>query len=247
MPARTSYIAQHVLTIVGATGGEMISSALPTMEPPGAGATFSMATPTTMSITETINLPLTSPPTPPVAPLDGQETLAGPIISLTDISMPTSYLGDTLSGLGSAPSNTSGGTFDIFPNVKLTVTEGTPTITSPGQATATTTATVAGPIAELNSWVVPWTPTDSIPKFNGSDYAKVKSEGYGRDNGAFIISFKLLFTLKSPLAAHPAKQEVEFQIKVLNNFDNDRDQYISDYNDAYQALDKVPELSERDS
>ena len=236
-------MTQHALTIVGATGGEMISSALPTMEPPAAGATFTMATPATMSITETINLPLTSPPVPPVAPLDGLETLAGPIISLTDISMPTSYNGESLSGLGSAPNNTSGGNFDIFPNVKLTVTEGTPTITAPGVATATTTATVAGSITELNSWVVPWTPTDSIPKFDGSDYCKVKSEGYGRDNGAFIISFKLKFTLKAPMAAHPAAQEVEFQIKVLNNFTNDRDQYKQDYADAYADLDAVPDPS----
>ena len=60
-----------------------------------------------------------------------------------------------------------------------------------------TTTTISGSIAELNSWVEQWTPTASVPKFNGSDYARVKSEGYGRDNGGFIISFKLKFDLKS--------------------------------------------------
>ena len=49
------------------------------------------------------------------------------------------------------------------------------------------------------------------------------------------------------MAGHPSAVEKTYTIKVINNFDNDRDQYISDYNDAYLALDKVPELSERDS
>ena len=46
---------------------------------------------------------------------------------------------------------------------------------------------------------------------------------------------------------HAQEVEQTYSIKIINNFDNDRDQYISDYNDAYQALDKVPELSERAS
>ena len=49
------------------------------------------------------------------------------------------------------------------------------------------------------------------------------------------------------MAGHSSAVESTYTIKILNNFDNDKDQYISDYNDAYLALDKVPELSERDS
>ena len=237
------FLAQHTVTLVGADGGEVVSPNLPTMEPPSPGATFANATPATISITEAINLPAAATPSPP---LDGLEGLAGPMISLTEITMPSSYLGESLTGLPSAPNNSAAGTFPIFPNVNLVVVGPVGTAAG-GVGSAVTTATISGSIAELNSWVEQWTPTASVPKFNGSDYARVKSEGYGRDNGAFIISFKLKFDLAAPLADHPSAVESTYTIKVLNNFDNDKDQYISDYNDAYQALDKVPELSERDS
>ena len=167
------------------------------------------------------------------------------MISLTEITMPSSYLGESLTGLPSAPNNTAAGTFPIFPNVNLVVVGPVGTAAG-GVGSAVTTATISGSITELNSWVEQWTPTASVPKFDGSDYAKVKSEGYGRDNGAFIISFKLKFDLAAPLAGHPSAVEKTYTIKVLNNFDNDRDQYKQDYENAYKSLTKVPELSERD-
>ena len=239
---RSPFKANHVLTLVGSGGGEVLAANLPTMEPPSSGATFANATPATISITEAINLP---PATPPAPPLDGLEGLAGPMISLTEITMPSSYLGESLTGLPSAPNNTAAGTFPIFPNVNLVVVGPVGTAAG-GVGSAVTTATISGSITELNSWVEQWTPTASVPKFDGSDYAKVKSEGYGRDNGAFIISFKLKFDLAAPLAGHPSAVESTYTIKILNNFDNDRDQYKQDYENAYKSLTKVPELSERD-
>ena len=240
---RALYAENHVLTLVGSGGGEVISTNLPTMEAPGAGSTFANATPSVISITETLSGTAFSGAGNP--PQDGTEGLAGPMISLTDISMPSSYLGESLSGLPSAPNNSAAGTFPIFPNVNLVVVGPVGTAAG-GVGNATTTATISGNVPELNSWVSPWTPTESVPKFNGSDYARVKSEGYGRDNGPFIITFKLKFDLLGVLADHDSSVESTYTIKILNNFDNDRDQYISDYNDAYLALDKVPELSERD-
>ena len=239
---RAPFKAQHTVTLVGADGGEVVAANLPTMEPPSPGATFANATPATISITEAINLP---PATPPAPPLDGLEGLAGPMISLTEITMPSSYLGESLTGLPSAPNNTAAATFPIFTNVNLVVVGQVGTAAG-GVGSAVTTATISGSITELNSWVEQWTPTASVPKFDGSDYAKVKSEGYGRDNGAFIISFKLKFDLAAPLAGHPSAVESTYTIKILNNFDNDRDQYKQDYENAYKSLTKVPELSERD-
>ena len=240
---REDFSANHVLTLVGSGGGEVVAGNLPTMEAPGSGSTFANATPATISITETLSgCAFSGDGTPP---RDGTEGLAGPMISLTDISMPSSYLGESLSGLPSAPNNTAAGTFQIFPNVNLVVV-GPVGTASGGVGNATTTATISGTIPELNSWVSPWTPTESVPKFNGSDYAKVKSEGYGRDNGPFIITFKLKFDLLDPLDGHDSAIESTYTIKILNNFTNDKDQYIADYKAAYDALDKVPELSERD-
>ena len=240
---RSSFKANHVLTLVGSGGGEVIAGNVPTMEAPGSGSTFANATPATISITEAISLAYSGDGIPP---RDGTEGLAGPMISLTDISMPSSYLGESLSGIPSAPNNTAAGTFSIFPNVNLVVV-GPVGSAAGGVGSAVTTATISGTIPELNSWVSPWTPTESVPKFNGSDYAKVKSEGYGRDNGPFIITFKLKFDLLSPLNGHGSAIESTYTIKILNNFTNDKDQYIADYKAAYDALDKVPELSERDS
>ncbi len=240
---RSSFKANHVLTLVGSDGGEVVAGNLPTMEAPGSGSTFANATPAVISITEAINLPPASPPAPP---LDGSEGLAGPMISLTEITMPSTYLSESLSGLPSAPNNTAAGTFPIFPNVNLVVVGPVGSAVG-GVGSAVTTATISGNIPELNSWVDQWTPTASIPKFDGSDYAKVKSEGFGRDNGPFIITFKLKFDLSAPLTGHPSAVESTYTIKVLNNFDNDRDQYKQDYENAYKSLTKVPELSERAS
>jgi|LWDU01.1.fsa_nt_gi hypothetical protein len=254
MPARIAYTAQHIVSVVGATGGEIVAASVPTLEAPGAGSTFVKATPPVISITEAINLPLIDPTKPPiippnVPPNDALESLAGPMISLIDISIPSSWSvpatgkSESLSGIGSAPNNTSAGSYEIFPNVNLVVTGpvGGPAVQ--GVGSSTTTATITGAIPELNSWVVPWTPTDSIPNFDGSDYARVKSEGYGRSVGAFIITFKLKFDLAPPLANHASAVEAEYTIKVLNNFDNDKEQYKSDYADAYAALETVPDPS----
>ena len=241
------FIPQHTVTLVGADGGEVVSANLPTMEPPSPGATFSNATPATISITEAINFP---PAVPPAPPLDGLEGLAGPMISLTEISIPSSYLGESLSGQPTAPNNLVAGSFPLFPNVNLVVV-GPVGSAAGGVGSAVTTATISGSVTELNSWVTQWNPSSSIPKFDGSDYAKVRSEGYGRDNGAFTVTFKLKFDLLAiggtSLAGHPNAIESTYTINILNNFDNDRDQYIADYKEAYEALDKVPELSERDS
>ena len=238
---------QHTVTLVGADGGEVVSANLPTMEPPSPGATFANATPATISITESINFP---PAVPPVPPLDGLEGLAGPMISLTEISIPSTYLGESLSGQPTAPNNLAAGTFPLFPNVNLVVVGPVGTATA-GVGSAVTTATITGSIAELNSWVTQWNPSSSIPKFDGSDYAKVRSEGFGRDNGAFTVTFKLKFDLLAlggvSLVNHPNAVESTYTINILNNFDNDKDQYIADYKAAYDALDKVPELSERNS
>ena len=38
---RTNYSANHVLTLVGSGGGEVVAGNLPTMEAPGSGSTFS--------------------------------------------------------------------------------------------------------------------------------------------------------------------------------------------------------------
>ena len=65
------------------------------------------------------------------------------------------------------------------------------------------------------------------------------------------MNTKLKFDLLGPgglsFISHPNAVESTYTINILNNFDNDRDQYIADYKEAYEALDKVPELSERDS
>ena len=247
MPARVAYTALHVVSVQGATGGEIIAASVPTLESPGAGSTFVKSAPPVISITETINVPL-NPQTYPAPPYDGLEDLAGPMISLTDISIPSSWTvpatgkSESLSGIGSAPNNTSAGSYEIFPNVNLVIT-GPIGAAVAGVGASTTTAEITGSIPDLNSWVVPWTPTDSIPNFDGSDYALVKSEGYGRSVGAFVITFKLKFDLAPPLANHASATEQTYTIKVLNNFDNDKEQYKSDYADAYAALETVPDPS----
>ena len=100
----------------------------------------------------------------------------------------------------------------------------------------------------MNSWVDQSLPTASIPHFNGADYATVKSEGYGREIGAFEIQLKLKFHLQAFTAAsveHPDEVEKTYSIKIINNFDNDKNQYKADYLAAYASLTKVPELNER--
>ena len=198
---------------------------------------------------ETVSVPLISPPGTP--PNDGLETAAGPMISVTNISVPTSWTPsstgkvETLSGAPSAPNNTSYGTFDLFPDVKITIAADTNTV-SAGVGAASTKATITGSIKELDDWVVPWNPEDSTPLFDGSDFGKLRSSGYGKEVGIFYITITLKFYLldfmDGPATASPIF--FDYQIGVINNYDNDRDVYITNYRKAYASLTKVPELSE---
>ena len=198
---------------------------------------------------ETVSVPLISPPGSP--PNDGQETAAGPMISVTNISVPTSWTPsstgkvETLSGAPSAPNNTSYGTFDLFPDVKITIAADTNTV-SAGVGAASTKATITGSIKELDDWVVPWNPVDSTPLFDGSDFGKLRSSGYGKEVGIFYITITLKFYLldfmDGPATASPIF--FDYQIGVINNYDNDRDVYMAAYKKAYGSLTKVPELSE---
>ena len=198
---------------------------------------------------ETVSVPLISPPGTP--PNDGLETAAGPMISVTNISVPTSWTPsstgkvETLSGAPSAPNNTSYGTFDLFPDVKITIAADTNTV-SAGVGAASTKATITGSIKELDDWVVPWNPEDSTPLFDGSDFGKLRSSGYGKEVGIFYITITLKFYLldfmDGPATASPIF--FDYQIGVINNYDNDRDVYMAAYKKAFGSLTKVPELSE---
>ena len=203
---------------------------------------------------ETVNVPPNTPvATPP--PYDGLEIACGPMISVTNISIPSSWTvpatgkSESLSGASSAPNNTSFGTFDIFPDVKITIAAGANTV-SAGVGVAKTVATITGPVSELDDWVVPWTPTDKPPNFDGSDFGLARSSGYGNTQkggpGIFYVSFTLKFYLADftdgPWPGSPV--ELDFKICVINNYDNDRDRYMTAYQNAYKSLTKVPELSE---
>ena len=215
-----------------------------------------------MSCTDTYSVPLISPPG--TAPNDGLEIGAVPVISLTNISIPTPWTvpatgkSESLSGIGTAPNNTGPGTFTIFPDVKLIVGSAVD-VPVAGVGTATTTATITGPVTELDDWVVPWTPTDKPPNFDGSDFGLARSSGYGNTQkggpGIFYITFTLEFSLSefgtptSPAGTPPmdwsgSPISLDFQIGVINNYDNDRERYMAAYEEAYKSLTKVPELSE---
>ena len=202
---------------------------------------------------ETVNVP--PPPGGGPPPYDGLETAAGPMISVTNITIPSSWTvpatgkTETLSGAPSAPNNTGYGTFDLFPDVKITIAADANTVTG-GVGQASTKATITGSIKELDDWVVPWNPVDSTPNFDGSDFGKARSSGYGNTAlggpGIFYITITLKFYLldfmDGPATASPII--FDYQIGVINNYDNDRERYIKAYQDAYSALTKVPELSE---
>ncbi len=247
----------HVLSTLPASGATLTNSAgsktAGGMENVGT-ATSSLYTMTEIiECIETVNVPLVSPPGTP--PYDGQETAAGPLISITNISIPSSWTvpatgkSESLSGAPSAPNNTGMGTFTIFPDVKITIAAGANTV-SAGVGVAKTVATITGPVSELDDWVVPWTPTDKPPNFDGSDFGLARSSGYGNTQkggpGIFYVSFTLKFYLADftdgPWPGSPV--ELDFKIGVINNYDNDRDRYMTAYQNAYKSLTKVPELSE---
>ena len=200
---------------------------------------------------ETVSVPLISPPGSP--PNDGLELACGPMISVTNISIPSSWTvpatgkSESLSGASSAPNNTSFGTVDIFPDVKITIAAGANTV-SAGVGVAKTVATITGPVAELDSWVVPWTPTDKPPNFDGSDFGLARSSGYGNTQkggpGIFFITVTLTFGLNFSDGIGTSKTELDFKVGVINNYSNDRETYMAAYEKAYASLTKVPELSE---
>ena len=256
MPARVANAAGHVMT----TDAPADNAKLTNSGARSAGGLENLGTQTSNEFTatedikciETVNAP---PVTGNPPPYDGLETAAGPMISVTNISIPSSWTvpatgkTETLSGAPSAPNNTGYGTFNIFPDVKITIAAGANTVTA-GVGVAKTVATITGPVTELDDWVLPWTPSSAPPFFDGSDFGKARSSGYGNTAvggpGIFYITITLKFYLldfvDGPATASPI--EFNYQIGVINNYDNDRERYIKAYQDAYSALTKVPELSE---
>lgn len=257
MPARLANVGTHSIAAVPAAGATLTNAgakAAGGMENVGTATSETFTMSETITCTETVNSPITSPPVPIVS--DGLETAAGPMIAITDISLPTPWTvpatnkSESLSGLGSPANNTSAGTYDIFPNVKITIVQGVDSSIGSGVGTQVATATITGPVTELDDWVVPWTPTDAPPFFDGSDFGLARSSGYGNTAkggpGIFYITFTLKFFLSAfsdgPWPGSPI--ELDFKIGVINNYSNDREKYIKDYQDAYSSLTKVPELSE---
>ena len=253
MPARVAAASGHVLS----TQAPANNAKLTNEGARSAGGLENLGTQTSNTFTqvedikciETVSVPLVSPPGTP--PYDGLETAAGPMISVTNISVPSSWTvpatgkTETLSGAPSAPNNTGYGTFDLFPDVKITIAADANTVTG-GVGQASTQATITGYIKELDDWVVPWNPVDSTPNFDGSDFGKARSSGYGKEVGIFYITITLKFYLldfvDGPATASPII--FDYQIGVINNYDNDRDVYMAAYKKAYGSLTKVPELSE---
>jgi len=256
MPARLANASTHSIAALPAAGATLNNAGDRTkggMENVGTATSETFTMSETMTCTETVNSPKTDPPVPIVS--DGLETAAGAMISLTNISLPTPWTvpatgkSESLSGLGSAANNTSAGTYDIFPDVKITIVQGADT-TVLGVGTQVTTATITGPVTELDDWVVPWTPTDKPPIFDGSDFGLARSSGYGNTQkggpGIFYITFTLKF-FTAPFLDGPSPMspvELDFKIGVINNYDNDRERYMDAYEAAYKSLTKVPELSE---
>ena len=198
-----------------------------------------------------------SPPPPPGVVNDGTESPATPYISVTGISIPSSWTvpatgkTETLSGAPSAPNNTGTGTYTIFPDVQIIIASGAST-GGAGVAGSTkqTVAQIVGPVMELDNWVVPWTPTDKPPNFDGSDFGLARSSGYGNTAkggpGVFYITVELTYGLIFDVGGTSTtnKTTLNFKVGVINNYSNDRERYIKAYQDAYSALTKVPELSE---
>ena len=263
--------ASHVMTTTPAAAATLTNSA-----GGAAGGKENVGTATSnlftmtevMTCVDTYSVPATDPSKPPgfpynISPNDGLEQGSVPLISLTNISLPTPWTvpatgkSESLSGQGTPANNTSAGTYDIFPDVKITIVQGASTVSS-GVGTQVATATITGPVKELDDWVVPWTPTDKPPNFDGSDFGLARSSGYGNTQkggpGIFYITITLEFSLSefgTPNATGlPAMDwsgsptSLDFKIGVINNYDNDRERYMTAYTNAYKSLTKVPELSE---
>ena len=262
----------HILSTTPAAGAILTNAGTRTtggMENVGTATSETFTMTEVMTCVDTYSVPINDPSKPPGpppnnAPNDGLEIGSVPVISLTNITLPTPWTvpatgkSESLSGLGAAPNNTGAGTYDIFPNVKITIGSAVDVGTA-GIGVATTTATITGPIVELDDWVVPWTPSDAPPLFDGSDFGLARSSGYGNTQkggpGIFYITFTLEFSLsefgtETSATGSPAVDwggsptSLDFKIGVINNYDNDRERYITAYRDAYKSLTKVPELSE---
>ena len=252
MPARVAAAAGHVLsTDAPADNAKLTNEGARTaggLENLGTQTSNEFTASDTIECIETVNVPPASGNPPPY---DGLETAAGPMISVTNISIPASWTPastgkvETLSGAPSAPNNTGYGTFDLFPDVKITIAAGANTV-SGGVGVAKAVATITGSIKELDDWVVPWSPESSTPNFDGSDFGKARSPGYGKEVGIFYITFTLSFHLLDFVdgTATASPIPLNYQIGVINNYDNDRDVYMAAYKKAYGSLTKVPELSE---
>ena len=257
MPARLAASAAHAMVTVPTAGATLTNSGEKTaggMENVGTATSSTFTMTEIVTCTETVAAPIPgSGPIP--GSYDGLETAAGPMIAITDISIPSSWTvpatnkSESLSGIGTAANNTSAGTYDIFPDVKLIVVGPTGAVVA-GVGSQTTTVTITGPVTELDDWVVPWTPTDKPPNFDGSDFGLARSSGYGNTQkggpGIFYVSFTLKF-FTAPFSDGPSPMspvELDFKIGVINNYDNDRDRYMTAYQNAYKSLTKVPELSE---
>ena len=264
--------ASHVLTTTPVAAATLTNAGAKTaggMENVGTATSSTFTMTEVMTCVDTYSVPAndpTKPPGPPynISPNDGLEQGSVPLISLTNISLPTPWTvpatgkSESLSGLGAAPNNTGPGTFTIFPNVQIIIGSAVD-VGSLGVGVATTTATITGPVTELDDWVVPWTPSDAPPLFDGSDFGLARSSGYGNTQkggpGIFYITFTLEFSLSefgtpTSVTGSPAVDwggsptSLDFKIGVINNYDNDRERYIKAYQDAYSTLTKVPELSE---
>jgi hypothetical protein len=257
--------ASHVMTTTPAAGATLTNAGSRTtggMENVGSETSNTFTMTEVMTCVDTYNVPPNTPvATPP--PFDGLEKGAVPVISLTNISIPSSWTvpatgkSESLSGIGAAPNNTGAGTYTIFPDVKITIGSAVD-VGSLGVGVATTIATITGPVSELDSWVVPWTPTDKPPNFDGSDFGLARSSGYGNTAkggpGIFYITITLEFSLSEfgtvNTSGMPAVDwggsptALDFKIGVINNYDNDRETYMAAYEKAYSTLTKVPELSE---
>ena len=260
MPARLANASTHSIAALPAAGATLTSSEEKTaggMENIGTATSSAFTMAEIMSCTDTYSVP---PATGNPPPYDGLETGATPVISLTNISIPSSWTvpatskSESLSGIGAAPNNTGAGSYTIFPDVELIVGAAVD-VPVAGVGTATTTATITGPVMELDDWVVPWTPTDKPPNFDGSDFGLARSSGYGNTQkggpGIFYITITLSFYLEnfvtvggSPVPWSGSPVELDFKIGVINNYDNDRVRYMDAYEAAYKSLTKVPELSE---
>ena len=198
-----------------------------------------------------------SPPPPPGVVNDGSESPATPYISVTGISIPSSWTvpatgkTETLSGANTAPNNTGTGTYTIFPDVQIVISAGASTGgAGVAGSTKTTQAQIVGPVMELDNWVVPWNPVDSTPNFDGSDFGLARSSGYGNTAkggpGIFYVTVELTYGLIFDVGGTSTtnKTALNFKIGVINNYSNDRETYMAAYEKAYASLTKVPELSE---